>query len=157
MFNKNEIWRKIESNLFPEVHPFGLILKIFILHSLTCLTVLLFCPQFGFGILKVLGMNSLFDMTTYFMKVSHEFCQIACGATLFISSTSVIFYQLKTTEKEWLIQQKLIVFSLLILLTGGLFIFIAPDITLLNIVLWVIGSSLSIIFKTNNLFTLSEN
>lgn len=150
MFDKNKIWKNIETELFPEVEPFQVIGKIFLLHILSTLIVLGFCPQFGFSFLELLGLSQLIDITHYFMIVSHSFCQVACGLTLFLFSSTVIYTQLKLTEKEWLKNQKYIVFFLLISLTGGFFVAVAPDITFTNMVLWVLGSALSLF--THRLF-----
>lgn len=141
MLNKNRIWTSIEDNLFPKVDPLKVVTKIFSLHLAVTFAVLLVCPQFGFSFFHFI------DLSKYFMKVSHEFCQIACGATLFLSSSLVIYHQLKMTEREWLWKQKFLVYSLLIVLTGSFFVATAPDITVLNVALWAAGSTAGLFAK----------
>lgn len=141
MLNKNKIWNNIEDNLFPKVDPLKVITKVFSTHLVVTFAVLLVCPQFGFSFW------SFIDLSAYFMRVSHEFCQIACGATLFLSSSLVIYNRLKMTEREWLWKQKFLVYSLLIVFTGSFFVATAPDITVSNLVLWTAGSTAGLFAK----------
>ncbi len=140
MFEKNKVWKNIKLELFPDVEPLRTVMKIFVLHIISVFIVLSFCPQFGFGLFHLLGLPQPFDVTYYFMLVSHSFCQIACGLVLFVFSSTVVYTQLKMTEKEWLLNQKALFYTLLVSLTGSLFVVVAPDITLLNVVLWTIGA-----------------
>lgn len=146
------VFSKIKEDIFPEPQPIKIILKIATVHLLTTLLVLTFCPQFGLG----LGFGSFksghYGLTGLFMAVSAEFCQLACGAFLLFTSGFVILlglftesnpWSFKVTEREWFFSQKYLMASLILVLTGSFFVMKAPDVTLLNLVLWIIGAGLA--------------
>lgn len=137
--HQKQLFDKIKKDLFPEVDPYQLIFKIFIFHSLSTALVMSFCPQFGLGLFR----QGHFGITQLFMQVSHEFCQMMCGLTLFSMSFSIILFNLKMTEKEWLQDNKYFSFSVILLLTSSLFWMWAPDISLMNLILWSIGALIS--------------
>ncbi len=142
------VFSKIQKDLFPEPQPLKIILKVATVHLFTTLFILTFCPQFGLGTFK----DGHYGLTRVFMSVSHEFCQIACGAFLFFTSGSAILWglftesnpwALKITEREWFFSQKYLMASLILVLTGSFFVMQAPDMTILNLVLWTIGAGLA--------------
>lgn len=136
--NKKTIFNKIKNELFPEVHPLSLILKVALIHLLATAVVMSFCPQFGLGLFK----NGHYGLTSVFMMVSHEFCQFMCGLTLFSVSVLSIYKNLKITEREWILSQKNLVSGLALALTGSFFWMLAPHINVLFLVLWVAGALL---------------
>lgn len=137
--HKKQIYEKIKNELFPSVNPVNLILKIVFFHSLSTALVMSFCPQFGLGLFR----KGHYGVTLLFMQVSHEFCQLMCGLTLFSLSFIVILLNLKMTEIEWLAQNKYFTFSVLLLLTSSVFWMWAPDLNMMNLILWSIGALIS--------------
>lgn len=137
---KTSVLQKIQSDLFPEVTPSRLISKIFGIHVLASLFVLAICPQFGFGLFSgVLG-NGHYGLTGLFMSVSHEFCQLMCGLFLTSISAFSIYTSLKITEYEWLLQNKFILIGLLFSVTSSFFWMSAPQMHLIDFILWSTGS-----------------
>ena len=137
---KTSVLQKIQSDLFPEVTPSRLIGKILGIHFLASLFVLAVCPQFGLGLFSgVLG-SGHYGLTGLFMSVSHEFCQLMCG--LFLASVSAfsIYKSLKITEYEWLLQNKFILIGLLFSVTSSFFWMNAPQMHLIDFILWSTGS-----------------
>lgn len=145
-FNKKQILQKIRTDLFPIVSPPQLVLKITTLHLLVTLFVLAICPQFGFGLLK----NGHYGLTSIFMMVSHEFCQLMCGLFLTISSSLTIWYNLKITEKEWLKQNTFVSISLLFAITSGFFWMSAPQIHIMDFMIWTAGSLIALSLPVYN-------
>lgn len=140
MNTQNKILLKIQSDLFPEVTPSRLISKIFGIHFLASLFVLAICPQFGLGLLSgVLG-SGHYGLTGLFMSVSHEFCQLMCGLFLTSISAFSIYKSLKITEYEWLLQNKFILIGLLFSVTSSFFWMSAPQMHLIDFILWSTGS-----------------
>lgn len=139
--NKKPILNKIKKDLFPEVHPSGLILKVAFIHLLSTAFVMSFCPQFGLGLFK----NGHYGLTSIFMMVSHEFCQFMCGLTLFSVSVFSIHKNLKITEREWIFSQKNLLSGLALTLTGSFFWMLAPHINILFLLLWVAGALLPLL------------
>ncbi len=140
MNSQNKILLKIQSDLFPEVIPSRLISKIFGIHVLASLFVLAICPQFGLGLFSgVLG-NGHYGLTGLFMSVSHEFCQLMCGLFLTSISAYSIYKSLKITEYEWLLQNKFILIGLLFSVTSSFFWMSAPQMHLIDFILWSAGS-----------------
>lgn len=136
--NKKQIFNKIKSDLFPAVTFQKISFKILSLHLVACLFVLSICPQFGFGVFK----NGHYGLTTLFMSVSHEFCMFACGVLLTTTSLTLIWSQLKMTEKEWILNHSLTSNSLLLLVTSSFFWMFSPDIILIDFCIWLAGSIL---------------
>jgi hypothetical protein len=139
-FNKRKILQNIKENLFPEVNPYQLLLRLLFIHVLATAFVMAICPQFGLGLFS----NGHYGLTGLFMKVSHEFCQMACGAFLTFTSGLSIWLSLKITEREWLFQHKFISIGLLLSLTSAFFWMQAPDVHLLEMALWICGSIIAI-------------
>lgn len=134
--SKNKILQNLKQDIFPEVNPFIFLPRLFLIHVLATAFVMAICPQFGLGLFS----QGHYGLTHLFMQVSHEFCQIACGAFLTLVSFSVIWFPLKVTEKEWLMSHKYISAGILLSITSGFFWMQAPDIHLLEFALWVAGS-----------------
>jgi len=134
------VWTKIQSDLFPVVNPLQLIGKITLIHLGLLSLILTVCPQFGFGLFK----NGHYGLTSIFMQVSHEFCQLACGVLLFGSTAFALHLNLKITEKEWLVRNQMAFISLSLFLTSSLFWMIAPDIYLFSYVIWAAGGAASL-------------
>lgn len=131
-----KILSKIQSDLFPDVKPSKLVAKIFGIHILASLFVLAICPQFGFGLFGI----GHYGLTSLFMSVSHEFCQLMCG--LFLTSVSAIsiYKSLKITEYEWLLQNKFILIGLLFSMTSSFFWMSSPHMHFIDFILWATGS-----------------
>lgn len=133
---KNKIFQNIKKDLFPEVNPFKLLPRLLAIHMLATAFVMAICPQFGLGLFS----NGHSGLTTLFMQVSHEFCQLACGAFLTSISALAIWLPLKITEKEWLFANKFIFLGIIFSVTSGFFWMQAPDIHLIEFSLWIAGS-----------------
>lgn len=133
---KNKILQNIKQDLFPEVNPFKFLPRLFLIHALVTAFVMAICPQFGLGLFRL----GHYGLTSLFMQVSHEFCQLACGAFLTLMSASAIWLPLKVTEKEWLFSHKYIFAGILLSITSGFFWMSAPDIHLMEFALWITGS-----------------
>lgn len=133
---KNKILQNIKQDIFPEVDPFKFLPRLFLIHVLTTAFVMAICPQFGLGLLA----QGHYGLTSLFMQVSHEFCQVACGAFLTLVSFSAIWFPLRVTEKEWLLSNKYLFAGVLLSITSGFFWMRAPDIHLLEFALWITGS-----------------
>ena len=133
---KNKILQNLKENIFPEVNPFKFLQRLFFIHALATAFVMTVCPQFGLGLFN----NGHYGLTTLFMGVSHEFCQMACGAFLTLTSFSAIWFPLRVTDKEWLMSNKYIFAGILLSITSGFFWMRAPDIHLVEFALWVVGS-----------------
>lgn len=133
---KNKILQNLKQDIFPEVNPFKFLPRLFLIHTLATAFVMAFCPQFGLGLFS----HGHYGLTSLFMQVSHEFCQMACGAFLTIVSFSAIWFPLKVTEKEWLFSHKYILAGILLSITSCFFWMQAPDIHLFEFALWVVGS-----------------
>lgn len=136
MNSQNKILLKIQNDLFPEVKPLTLVTKIFGIHLLASLFVLAICPQFGFGLFG----TGHYGLTSLFMSVSHEFCQLMCGLFLTSISAISIYKSLKITEYEWLIQNKFILIGLLFSVTSSFFWMSAPQMHWIDFILWATGS-----------------
>lgn len=134
--SKNKILQNLKQDLFPEVNPFQFLPRLFLIHALATAFVMAICPQFGLGLFS----QGHYGLTHLFMQVSHEFCQLACGAFLTLISASAIWLPLKITEKEWLLSNKYVFAGILLSITSGFFWMKAPDIHLMEFVLWVSGS-----------------
>lgn len=133
---KNKILQNIKKDLFPEVNPFKFLPRLLVIHMLATAFVMAICPQFGLGLFS----NGHYGLTGLFMQVSHEFCQLACGAFLTSVSALAIWLPLKITEKEWLFANKFIFLGIIFSVTSGFFWMQAPDIHLIEFVLWIAGS-----------------
>lgn len=133
---KNKILQNLKQGIFPEVNPFKFLPRLFFIHALATAFVMAVCPQFGLGLFS----NGHYGLTTLFMSVSHEFCQMACGAFLTLISFSAIWFPLKVTEKEWLLSNKYIFAGILLSITSGFFWMRAPEIHLVEFALWAAGS-----------------
>ena len=133
------VWTKIESDLFPVVDPFRLIGKISFIQMSMLILILSICPQFGLGIFK----NGHYGLTSLFMLISHEFCQLACGGLLFTSTLLALHFNLKITEIEWLQKNKMVFSFMALALTSTLFWMFAPEIYLLTYIIWAAGAVLS--------------
>lgn len=140
MNSQNKILAKIQSDLFPEVKPSQLVTKIFGIHILASLFVLAICPQFGLGLFNNLFGSGHYGLTSLFMSVSHEFCQLMCGLFLTSISAVSIYKSLKITEYEWLIQNKFILIGLLFSVTSSFFWMSAPEMHWIDFILWSTGS-----------------
>lgn len=145
--SQQQILTRIKGDLFPEVHPSQFILKVLFFHGLSTALVMSFCPQFGLGLFK----NGHYGLTSIFMQVSHEFCQMMCGLTLFSLSFFMIFLNLKMTEKEWLQEHKIFTFSIILLLTSSAFWMWAPEMSVMNLILWCVGALVSAGFADRRL------
>lgn len=137
--NQRQIFEKIKSDLFPEVVPSKVIFKILYTHLFSTLLVMSFCPQFGLGLFA----NGHYGLSSLFMLVSHDFCQLMCGLTLFSFSLFFIQFNLKITEREWVFSQKYFLGSLILLITGSFFWMWAPHINFYYLMLWGAGASLA--------------
>lgn len=133
---KNKILQNLKRDIFPEVNPFKFLPRLFFIHAAATAFVMAFCPQFGLGLFS----QGHYGLTSLFMQVSHEFCQVACGAFLTLVSFSAIWFPLKVTEKEWLMSHKYIFAGILLSITSGFFWMQAPDIHLAEFALWIVGS-----------------
>jgi len=134
--HKQKVLKLLKNELFPEVSPLHLSIKVLLLHLISSFFVLLICPQFGFGILK----NGHYGLTNLFMSVSHEFCMFACGALLTLSSSITIWSQLKITEKEYLLDNKWALNALLLVITSSFFWMFAPEIIIIDYAIWIAGT-----------------
>jgi len=134
--NQQKVLNKIKLDLFPEVSFQKISFKILSLHLVACLFVLSICPQFGFGVFK----NGHYGLTTLFMSVSHEFCMFACGVLLTTTSLTLIWSQLKITEKEWILNHRIASNGLLLLVTSSFFWMFSPEIILIDFSIWLAGS-----------------
>lgn len=141
---KNKIFQNLKQDLFPEVDPFKFLPRLFFIHILATAFVMAVCPQFGLGLFS----QGHYGLTAVFMQVSHEFCQLACGAFLTLVSFSVIWFPLKVTEKEWLLSNKYIFSGILLSITSGFFWMQAPEIHLVEFALWIAGSSAVLVGAT---------
>lgn len=133
---KNKILQNIKQDIFPEVIPFQFLPRLFLIHVFATAFAMAICPQFGLGLFR----QGHYGLTGLFMQVSHEFCQMACGAFLTLVSFSAIWFPLKVTEKEWLLSNKYISAGILLSITSGFFWMQAPDIHLFELALWIVGS-----------------
>lgn len=136
MENKNKVLQNIKNDIFPEVKPFSFLPRLLLIHVFVTAAVMAICPQFGLGLFR----EGHYGLTGLFMQVSHEFCQLACGAFLTLASFSAIWFPLKITEKEWLMSNKYIFAGILLSITSGFFWMQAPDIHLVEFALWCAGS-----------------
>lgn len=134
--SKNKILNNLKQDLFPEVDPIKFLPRLFLIHALATAFVMTICPQFGLGLFK----NGHYGLTHLFMLISPEFCQMACGMFLTLTSALSIWLPLKITEKEWLLEHKYIFTGIIISITSGFFWMQAPEIHLLEFALWVCGS-----------------
>lgn len=132
---KNKILQSIKQDIFPDVNPFKFLPRLFLIHVLATAVVMTFCPQFGLGFFA----QGHYGLTALFMQVSHEFCQLACGAFLTLASFSAIWFPLKVTEREWLFAHKYVFAGILLSITSGFFWMQAPDIHLTEFALWIAG------------------
>lgn len=141
---KNKILQNLKQDLFPVVNPFKFLPRLFLIHLCATAFVMAICPQFGLGLFS----QGHYGLTALFMQVSHEFCQLACGAFLTLVSFSAIWFPLKVTEKEWLLSHKYVFGGILLSITSGFFWMKAPDIHLLEFALWISGVLLVFVGST---------
>lgn len=153
--NQKKILENIHNQLFPKVIAYQLILKLAFIQFIGFLFVLSICPQFGFGIFK----NGHYGLTSLFMKVSDEFCQIMCGITLFSVSFLALKFNLKITEIEWLRKNKVLMTALVVSLMSQFFWMFAPEIYLEQFILWLIGALVSyiIFFELKHTYSFAQS
>lgn len=132
---QNKILKNIKKDLFPEVDPFKFLPRLFLIHLFATAFVMAICPQFGLGLLT----NGHYGLTHMFMQISVEFCHIACGAFLTLTSAAAIWLPLKITEKEWLMKNKVIFSGIILSVTSGYFWMQAPEIHIMEFSLWISG------------------
>lgn len=127
-----KILNEIKSRLNPDLKI--LFLKLFVIHLTTAVVTLSICPQFGFAFFR-----TNLNMMDLFMKISPQFCDLACGA--FFTTASVVSALVILSRDELrVLRHKQILTTLMITLSSiGLLIMFNPQLFVQFTLLWLIG------------------
>ena len=128
-----KILNDIKSRLNPDLKV--LFSKLLIIHLTTALVTMSICPQFGIAFFR-----SNLNLMDVFMKISPQFCDLACG--IFFTTMSILSALLVLSRDELrALRHRKILTSLLITLSSiGLLIMLSPQLFIEFTLLWIIGS-----------------
>lgn len=127
-----KILSEIKSRLNPDLKI--LFLKLFAIHVTTAVATLSVCPQFGVAIFRT-NLN-LMDV---FMKISPQFCDLACGAFFTMVSILSALLILSRDELRALRHQQILTALTLTLSSIGFLIMLNPQMFVQFTFLWVVG------------------
>lgn len=126
-----QIKSKVHADLNPS--PWLIFAKAALIHAFIGTLSLLFCPQFG---ISPLGNHGLFMI---YMNLGPHLCMMACGATFVAASSLAMGIFLNPEELRVLRKTELLQFSVLGLLSIGVFHFMGAEIVLGFSALWLVG------------------
>lgn len=133
--------RSIEEALFEKVsqdlgvHPLYTWSKFTLIHTFIATVSLLFCPQFN------LSLSGKKDLYHYFHQtLGHEGCMIVCGAIFLSSGALASAFLLKRSEVLHVRQSLMLAFTLLALVSLGIFFIFGAQIYLDLAGPWLLGA-----------------
>lgn len=127
-----KILSEIKSRLNPDLKT--LLLKVVFIHLITALVSLSVCPQFGFALFRT-NLN-LMDL---FMKISPQFCDLACGAFFTMASVMSALVVLSRDELRMIRHRQMLATMILTLSSIGFLIMLNPQLFVQFTLLWILG------------------
>lgn len=140
----SHLWRKIENTLkteteteIPSLTP-ALVVKILLLYVTASAAILLICPQFGVKI-----PFSDINVMKWVMHVAPALCDPYCGALFLGSSFVALRIGLKSPEWSLVKKHKLVVFSLMGLVSLFAFHLMSSNLKWSGAFMWLLGGLLA--------------
>jgi hypothetical protein len=122
----------IQADLNPSIYK--LFVKLILTHFIIGTLILFICPQFEISLFNGLG------LTAIFMHFGEVACSLACGAVFLGSSAFATSLFFKPEEIRIIKKSKFLVFSLLSILSIGVFISVGATVVISLGLAWIIGS-----------------
>lgn len=135
-----KILNEIKTRLNPDLKI--LFLKLFAIHLVTAVVTLSICPQFGLAIFRT-NLN-LMDI---FMKISPQFCDLACGGFFTMTSMISALFILSRDELRVLRHKRILAILTITLSSIGFLIMLNPQMFLEFTFLWLVGCVLGVVLS----------